>query len=265
MGLGNVFLSREDVDSLAVVPNRLESEYAEAFEAWKSKDDETTRDQLLAAIDPVIDRNVRGIPGTDPNFMRLKGKILAMNAMPQYDPKQSALETYLTHQLMPLRRTARQQMNVLGLPDRWLLASQKLSNAEVELQDELGRLPTTAELADKLHISPKLIERIRHTSHARNSGRYLAADEEGGMGGQPEVTRSLPEEYRHRYVLSALHNDPKSALIYEHDRSLHGRMPISTAELAAKLGLSPGAISQRRNRIMEIANNAEREIYQSAQ
>lgn len=263
MGLGNVFLSREDMDSLSVTPNRLEAEYADAYGAWKAKDDETTRDRLLSAITPVIDRNVRGIPGTDPNYMRLRGKILAINAMGHYDPKQSALETYLTHQLLPLRRTARQQMNVLGLPDRRLLASRELESAEIELQDELGRLPTTGELSDKLHISPKLIERIRQTSHARNSGRYLAPDEEGGSGDRPEVVRSLPEEYRHRYVLSALHNDPKSALIYEHDQSLHGRTPISTSELAAKLGLSPGAISQRRNRIMEIANNAEREIYGS--
>jgi len=193
--------------------------------------------------------------------MKLQGKILAMKAMDRYDPEQSSLETYLTHQLMPLRRTARQQMNVLGIPDRLLMASQQLESAEIELQDELGRMPTTAELADRMCISTKQIERIRQTTHARNTGSYLMPEEEGTVGGNMEVARHLPIEYKHQYVLSALRNVPKSALIYEIDNGLNGRQRLSVTELANKLGLSPGAVSQRRNRITEIVNNAEKDIY----
>ena len=261
MRLGNVFLSRMDVDSLSAVPNRLEPEFADVYQAWKTKDDETTRDRLLAVMTPAIEQTVRDIPGADPNYMTIRGKILAMNAMSKYDPTRSSLNTFLTYQLLPLRRTARQQMNILGLPDRLLLNAQQLESTEVELQDELGRMPTTGELSDRLGVSMKQIERIRASSHARNSGSDLTADEEGDISGPGEVTRRLPDIYRHQYVLSALRNDPKSALIYECDQSLHGRRPLSTAELARRLGLSPGAISQRRNRIAEIANNAEREIY----
>jgi len=260
-GLGNVFLSRGDLDSFGVPANRLEPDYSAAYRSWKEHDTEDTRDSLLTALAPAIERNVRGIPGGDPNYLRIRAKILAMNAMGKYDPAKSSLDTYLNHQLMPLRRTARQQMNVLGLPDRVLMATRQLESAETELADELGRLPTTAELADKLSLSPKQIERIRRTTHARNSGRSLTQNEEGQVGDAEAVTRHLPDEYRHQYVLSALRNDPKSALIYEHDERLHGREPLSTAALAEKLGLSPGAVSQRRNRIDVIRNNAEREIY----
>ena len=45
------------------------------------------------------------------------------------------------------------------------------------------------------------------------------------------------------------------------DHGLHGRRALSTGALARKLGLSPGAISQRRNKISEIVNNAEKTIY----
>lgn len=259
----NVFLSRADLDSFSIPKNRLEPQYTDVYTAWKTNNDETTRDNLLTAISPFIEKNIRGIPGGDPNYLSIRGKILAMNALEKYDPEQSALETYLNHQLMPLRRTSRQQMNMLGLPDRLLLAGRDLDNVEIELTDELGRMPTTLELADRLSMSTKQIERIRRMGHARNSGSQLTPDEEGQTGGSEAVMRQLPDEYRHTFVLSALRNDPKSALIYEHDQQLHGRQQLSTAELAQKLGLSPGAISQRRNRIDVIRNNAEKEIYGS--
>ena len=258
---GDIFLSRNDLDSLATPKNRLEPQYTLPYHAWREKKDDTSRENLLQAVTPFIERNIQGIRGADPNYLRLQGKILAMKAMDHYDPEQSSMETYLTHQLMPLRRKARQQMNVLGIPDRLLMASQQLESAETELQDELGRLPTTTELSDKLHISAKQIERIRRMTHARNTGSFLTPDDEGEVGGSQEVTRNLPAEYRHQYVLSALRNDPKSALIYEHDHGLHGRQRLPVTELAGRLGVSPGAVSQRRNRIAEIVNNAERDIY----
>lgn len=259
----NIFLSRSDLDSFSAPKNRLEPQYSDVYGAWKTNNDEQSREKLLSALSPFIDKTVRGIPGGDPNYLSIQGKILAMKAMDKYDPGQSAMETYLNHQLMPLRRTSRQQMNVLGLPDRLLLASRDVENMEVELTDELGRMPTTIELADRLSMSTKQIERIRRMAHARNTGSQLTPDEEGQTGGSEAVAGQLPDEYRHLFVLSALQKDPKSALIYEHDHQLHGRQRLSTAELAQKLGLSPGAISQRRNRIDVIRNNAEKEIYGS--
>jgi DNA-binding Lrp family transcriptional regulator len=62
-------------------------------------------------------------------------------------------------------------------------------------------------------------------------------------------------------VLSALRNDPRSALIYEIDNGLNGRQRLSVTELADMLKLSPGAVSQRRSKILEIVNKAERDIY----
>ncbi len=259
--LNNIFLSRADLNSLAEPVSRLEPAYKPVYDAWKQSDTDESRNAVLHAMTPLIDRTVKSVAGSDPNYMRIRAKLLVLNSLPKYDPKHSALETYMTHQLMPLRRTARQQMNILGLPDRMLVAATQLDGAELELSDELGRPPTTLELSDKMHISPKQIERLRRMTHARNTGSYAVADEEGQVGGAGAVSRNLSEQYRHQFVLSALQRDPKSALIYEHDNGLHGRAAISTADLAKKLGLSAGAISQRRNKIAEVVNNAEREIY----
>ena len=178
MALGNTFLSRAEADSFSVPKNHLEPEYADVYGSWKTLGDEPSRDKLLQTITPLIERSVRDISGADPNYLAIRGKILALNSLPKYDPEKSSLATFLSHQLLPLRRTARQQMNVLGLPDRLLQSSRELESAETELQDDLGRTPTTQELSDRLHISVKQIERIRRMGHARNSGslRILHSD-----------------------------------------------------------------------------------------
>jgi hypothetical protein len=141
-----------------------------------------------------------------------------------------------------------------------LFAAQQLEGAETELEDQLGRLPTTIELADKMSISVKQIDRIRRLSHARNTGNFGTPDEEGGVR-SPEVKHNLDAKYRHEYVLSALESDPVSQIIYEADNSLNGRKPMSTAALSMKLHISPGAVSQRRNKLHQLMNQAEKAIY----
>jgi DNA-directed RNA polymerase specialized sigma subunit len=256
----NVFLSRADVDSISQPKNHLEDRFREPFETWQKTRDDDSRERLLQAVMPVIRDNVSQVAGADKNYMTIQGKILALKAMERYDPSQSSIATYLNRQLMPLRRSARQQMNVLSIPDRVLFASQQLEGAETELEDTLGRIPTTAELADKMSISVKQIERIRRLAHARNTGSVGLPDEEGGVK-SPEVVRNLDAKYRHEYVLDALASDPASVIIYEADNRLNGRKPMSVIALANKLRISPGAVSQRRNKINLLMNQAEKAIY----
>jgi DNA-directed RNA polymerase specialized sigma subunit len=258
---GSPFLSLEDRESFSAPKEKLEQEYAEAYRNWKRKNTEENRNRMLAVLDPFLRQYVRSLPGTDPNYMAMQAKILAIRSLPGYDPSQGSLRTWLSRQLMPLRRTAREQMNILDVPERILLAAQQLESSELELQDDLGRLPTTEELADRLGVSARQIEKIRRSTHAGNTGSYLVPDEEGGAGGTPAVTRTLPDEYRHQYVLSALKSDPNAALIYEHDHGIGGRRPLSTEDLARLLHISPGSVSQRRSKIREIATLAERMIY----
>jgi len=150
-------------------------------------------------------------------------------------------------------------MNILGIPERIMLASQQMEGAEVELEDRLGRLPTTDELADHMGMSVKQIERIRRTGHAQNTGAYATPTEEGDLM-SPAVRRNIPQEYLHEFVFSALENDPISKFIYENDNGLHGRKVLSNQDLAKKLRLSTGAVSQRRKRILEIVNKAQDRI-----
>jgi len=261
-GFGNIFLSREDVASLNEPPAkkiRLEPEYAEVYQKWKTQPSETNRDRMLSSLSPIIDRAVGQIQG-DKNYLTVRGKILAMQAMDKYDPSVSSLSTYLSSALLPLRRYARSQMNILNVPERTMLLSTQLEGAETELEDELGRPPTTSELADKMGMSVKSIEKARRSSHARNSGTYETPMEEGDVHA-PIVTRNIPERYQHDYVLSRFSDDPISTFIYENDFQLNGRRKLSTADLAKRLKITSGAVSQRRQKIFETLNTMAKYLY----
>jgi RNA polymerase sigma-B factor len=257
----NVFLTADDLKSVADTKPKtfLEPQHQAAYTSWREDNSDKNRAALLQSISPLIDYHVSTIGNADKNYLTIQGKILAMRAMEKYDPTKASLSTYLSGQLIPLRRYARQSMNILSVPERVMLASQQLEGAEVELEDTLGRSPTTDELADHLGMSTRQIEKIRRTNHAQNTGAYNTPSEDGSMR-SPAVKRSISQKYVHDFVLSALDADPISKFIYENDNGLHGRKILTNQELAAKLRLSPGAVSQRRKRILEILNKAQDRI-----
>jgi len=260
--LGNIFLSRDDVASLNATPapkNRLEPEYADAYQAWKQSPTEMNRDKMLSSVSPLIQRAVNQISG-DKNYLTIRGKILTARALEKYDPSVSSLSTYLSNALLPLRRDARSQMNVLTVPERVMLLSAKLEGAETELEDELGRAPTTSELADRLGMSAGAIEKARRNTHARNSGAFEMPDEEGNTQ-SVVISRRIPEKYQHDYMLSKFSSDPVSAFIYENDFQLNGRRKMSTDQLAKKLRITAGAVSQRRQKIFEALNGMQKVLY----
>jgi DNA-directed RNA polymerase specialized sigma subunit len=263
MAFDNVFLTREDIASLQPESkDRLESKYKDVYQRWKDDANQDNTDAMLQAITPVVRTAVYGMGGTgDRNYLEMQGKILAMRSLKNYDSQKSSIDTYLTQNLQSLRRKSRQQMNILGTPDRLLTLQGRIGETESELEESLGRMPTTRELADKLGVSLKQIERARALQYAPNSGSFGNEGAEGESYSSPAVERRLPDVYRHEYVMSALHDDPISQVIYEMDNSLHGRQPMGIVEMAKQLKVSPSYISRSRNRLSELANRAEKEIY----
>jgi DNA-directed RNA polymerase specialized sigma subunit len=260
-GISNIFLSREDIDSFNRPPeSRLEEEYAPHYNAWKQKKTIENSDALIKQISPYVEKQIRGMMGENAsNYLNMKGKMLALKALDRYDPTQSSIKTYLSMQLQPLRRDAMQQTNILKVPQNLLQDVGRLESKELELEDELGRPPTSIELADRMGVSLKKINRMRQAISSQNTGAYLI---EGDTSSQlPVVSATMNEKYRHDFVMSALRNDPINQFIYETDNELNGRKPLNVVAMAKRLKVSPGLISQRRAKINEIVNTAERKIY----
>ncbi len=241
---------------MAESKNLLEPEFAPHFQTWKLNPTPHAATGLLRALQPTIDKAIGAHVGAPNPFLRSRAKQMALQAVGSYDPYRAKLSTHLFNQLQGLKRVARKQNQVIAVPERVALAQGQVLQAENELLDRLGRDPTTTELADYTGLSAKRLRQVRAApSNAMPEGYYEGmVGEEGGGGFSPAVQHDPTQAYL-ELVYSDL--DPSNQQIMEWTLGLHGRKKLSNQQIAAKLGLTPGAISQRKAAIQRMLDEQQ--------
>ena len=238
----------------------LEPNYADHYNAWKAQPGPGTTDKLLGAVDPILREALRiyGSSQGDSPTLRSKAKMLAIDAFGSYDPTRAKLRTHLLSQLQGLRRMAAKEQQIISVPEQVLLDQGHLREAENKLRDQLGRDPSDWELADHTGLSPKRLAYLRTMKPTFSEGKLTRVDEEGSSMSTPAVEAGPSKEGNNAwldFVYADLH--PTDQLIMEHTLGLHGKKVLSNQEVARKLGLSPGAISQRKARIQSMLDRRD--------
>ncbi len=221
---------------------RLEADYRPLFDKWKADPTPQNAGGLVKAVQPVIDSVVRPL-GNSP-VIRGRARQMALRAFSTYDPARASLRTHLMHQFQGLRRISAQHDSPIRVPERVMLQRQTLQDAAAELQDQLGRPPSDNELADHSGLSVARIRHIRQYQRPLAEGTFDRpnADDEGGSGG-PAVEGSTPQHVLDEFVYGAL--PPRDQLIFDYALGRNGYPKLNTQQIAAELGVTPGAISQR--------------------
>lgn len=235
-------------------PDLLEADFAPAYAAWKARPSLQANGHVLRAIDPVIQSAVKTYGGSAPSpTLVSKARKMALEVLPRYDPKQTKLKTFLMGQLQGLRRASAKDTAIINVPEQVQLDHHHLTRAEADLRDQLGRDPSTDELADATGLSAKRIAYVRKLRMPASEGGILQPIQ-GGEGddfNDPAV-RSLSGDADakawHAFVHASL-TDPADQVIMEHTLGLNGRAVLSNQEIARKLGITPSAVSQRKARI----------------
>ena len=216
-----------------------------AYERWNKKRSPAGMRDLLVSAKPVLSKALVSYGGNDKMLMA-RAKRLAINAFRKYDPtKGTKLRTYLYIQLQPLQREYMKRVAPVKIPERVQLDQYKLNRAEQEVRDMKGRDPGDDELAEKTGLSPKRISHIRTFAKGLVSeGQIL----EPGTGGKMPGTEGVSaEDIWIEYVHHDL--DPVDKKILEWKTGLYGKNIISTNEIARRLKITPGAVSQRASKI----------------
>jgi RNA polymerase primary sigma factor len=237
-----------------MIGDYLEDEFKPAFQQWQQDKTPAGNAAFLKAIDPVISQGVQAY-GSDSPLIQSKARLLALDAMNKYDPKRSRLRSHLLSHMQGLRRINRQQGQVISVPERIILESQKLKSATQELADNLGREPTDAEISDNLGISIPRILKIRKYQPGLSTGQAETLDPmSGGIAGKIPGDTSAQDLW-----LQVVHQDlnPIDQQILEMTLGLNGKRKYSNLEIAKALNRTPAAITQRKIKIQGVLDKEQ--------
>jgi len=222
----------------------------EAFKEWKRNPSADNTVALLEAAKPVIESAIQAYGHGNP-AVRTKAKVLALGAFKTYDPsKGTKLRTHLMTQLQPLIRHVRNYENIASIPERVSADLYLMNQAKKEFIDKHRRDPTDHELADHTGLSARRIAHVRGFARGDIAESGLKEMDEGEMSIMyPGVAKADPAQIWLEYV----HHDatPTDRQILEWKTGYNGQKILTTTEIAKRLGLTPGAVSQRAAKLAE--------------
>lgn len=242
-----------------VSDKKLESDYEPLYQSWKQNPTPQTRSDLLRAVDPVIQKGIKTYGGTSQGSptLRSQARKLALQSFNTYDPQRGSLQNHLLSNMRRLQRIGAQEAQVISLPERVAMNRRRLEDEENELRHELGREPSDMELADRTGLSLKRIAYIRQAKPVASTGQIEAASEDHSMPASEIPGVDPRQQAWEDFVYHDL--TPTDQAVFDMLLGRHGRKQVSTTEAARRLGLTPGAISQRAAKIQQKLDSELRE------
>lgn len=214
----------------------------ELWRQWKRAKTPANLSLLLQQMNGVIQKETNRWSGAIARDVLLtEAEKLAKDAFESYNPNAgAALSTHLTNTLQKLSRTVYSHQNISRLPEYQTLKLQTFNRAHNELEDALGRAPTSAELAERLAWSHAAVEKMRKTVRKENV-------ESLDVGGTPAYGMSETDQMVHLvyHDLNPLHK-----AVFEHTTGYGGSPILSGAELTKKLKISQGQLSYAKSQII---------------
>lgn len=232
-------------------PTGLGDDFDAAYGQWQKARTPDNNTKLLKTVQPIIDTALTSYAGPSASpTMRSRAKLMALRAMESYDPNKGNVKTHLLSQMQSLRRAVAQENNIISIPEQVGLDFQHLTESENQLRDQYGRDPTDEELANATGLSSRRIQKIRNFHQPVAESATVTENEDDTFDG--DVASHVPGANKgHDAWLNFVYEDlgPTDRLIMDMTLGRNGRRRASNQQIAAKLKLSPGAISQRAAKI----------------
>jgi DNA-directed RNA polymerase specialized sigma subunit len=169
---------------------------------------------------------------------------MALEGLRSYDPAGASLKTYLTGHLQGLKRVNRRQTTILKVPERVSLDRYHLDAAVKDYEAVHGVEPSDGQLADHAGFSVDRIRRVRSYRPAAAEGTVEAATG-GDVFGASSPFAPKGETAWQKLVYDDL--APADQRVVD----MH-RAGLPNQEIARRLGVTPGAVSQRKARIQAL-------------
>lgn len=209
---------------------------------------------MLKAINPMIMSATRHHLRKSSPVALGKARLMTLGALQRYDSQRSTPQTFISQQLQGLQRWDAARTNGLRVPVRASGQSLQIDRITEELKDSLGREPSTSEIASKASTTSSAIENIRKFSRP-TPGSTLSPSADG----EPTVAEDqMLKPKDDQAWLEMVYDDlpDRDKVVMEYTLGMFGRKKLNTRDLANKLGVSQGAVSQRRKKVQSYVDRA---------
>lgn len=221
------------------------------YEQWKFDPTPDNKSRVVKELDPLIKSTLHQIGGGSNPHLYSQARLLASKAVDTYSPDHGAsLNTWVSQQLMPLRRIRRESQLAVKVPESAQLDAYHLMRVEREFMDKHDREPDLEELADAANMPIRRIEKVRKQFVQLAYDDGVNQDMEEGGSPSMQVSYSTPDYETE--ALDYVYNDSDYAdrKIIEHKLGYGGADLMSGEELAAMLKVSPAQITRRSKKLM---------------
>lgn len=218
------------------------------WRTWKQTQSPNDLQKLLNQMNPIINREVgKWAPAMSRSLLEMEGKRLAVQAFKAYDPNAgTALSTFVASRLPKLSRTVYSNQNAARLSEANALLFHSYNSATNKLTEELGREPTSDEMADELGWSMKKLTQFRTQA---NRKEYVESED------HPDAGEDVDS-----YLADFIHHDlpPLQKQIFEHLTGYRGTQKLGNAGVMKKLGLTQGQYSYQKGLLVKHIENVKR-------
>lgn len=214
---------------------------------WQKDQTPEKTEFMLKKLKPTINSALTSFaPGMEKSLY-IKATKLALDAAKSYDPSYGTdPSTHVFHTLKRLYRFGAKRNNIMPVSERSYAESKFIRQLAAEFEDAHGREPSAMELADRSGFAVKKINRILDQNKIRNETSTINPETHQSYVGASD----LDDDDYFEYVYASV--GPIDQKIMEWSSGKHGRPVLSNQDIAAKLRVTPAAISQRRAKIMNM-------------
>jgi DNA-directed RNA polymerase specialized sigma subunit len=224
-----------DMDKDAATAEQRQKEL-EAFERWKLDKNPQDFKFLLDSFRPLMYAQGRRYLQTAqlPRSAVEADMIQHFHrALETYDPNKGAqMNTHIWNHLQHTGRFLRTYTNIGKIPEPRARQIGTYQARESIMQESLGRIPTTTEMADAMSISPREIELLRKEIRSD----ILTEEAHEGLAGVSQETPKALEQVQFLHM----ELNPEQQLVLEHTYGMYGRQSIdNNDDLARILNMTP--------------------------
>lgn len=207
--------------------------------AWQGNPNKRNMGVVLKQLNPLIQKEVNRWSGNYSlarPLLELEANRLASEAVNTYSPQRgAALATHVTNRLKKLSRLPYTHQNLARLPEHQTLKFHSFHSAKAELEDKLGREPTSSELTDELGWTRSYMSRFQKGMRKE----FLES------GDPVAIFDSTSDDSQ---TIDFIYNDmsPMQQKLFEHTTGYGGMPTLTNPQLMRKLKLSQGQLSYQK-------------------